>query len=218
MEIISRDPATGEVVWQGHSSTQAEVDEAIQKGRQAFDLWSRLPLEERKRFLLKFKQVLEASQDKLIEAICRETGKTRWDSRGEVKAMIGKVDISIEAFQTRCPDVTKELPTGTSVTRHKPHGVVAVFGPFNFPGHLPNGHIVPALLAGNTVVFKPSELTPLVAEETLHIWEQCDLPPGVLNLVQGGRETGQYLRCTSPHRGSLLHRQRYHRACSMRHL
>jgi succinylglutamic semialdehyde dehydrogenase len=76
------------------------------------------------------------------------------------------------------------------VLRHKPHGVVAVFGPYNFPGHLPNGHIVPALLAGNSVLFKPSELTPKVAELTVKCWIEAGLPAGVLNLLQGARETG----------------------------
>jgi succinylglutamic semialdehyde dehydrogenase len=71
--------------------------------------------------------------------------------------------------------------------------VVAVFGPFNFPGHLPNGHIVPALLAGNTVVFKPSEMTPAVAELTVRLWEQAGLPRGVINLVPGTADTGKAL-------------------------
>lgn len=85
------------------------------------------------------------------------------------------------------------MPDGEAVLRHRPHGVLAVFGPYNFPGHLPNGHIVPALLAGNTLVFKPSELTPKTAEETVKLWQQAGLPDGVLNLVQGGRSTGEAL-------------------------
>ena len=85
------------------------------------------------------------------------------------------------------------MPGGVAKLRHKPHGVVAVFGPYNFPGHLPNGHIVPALIAGNTIVFKPSDLTPLVAEETVKLWHQAGLPAGVLNLVQGKVETGKAL-------------------------
>lgn len=103
------------------------------------------------------------------------------------------------------------------MVRHRPHGVVAVFGPFNFPGHLPNGHIVPALLAGNTVVFKPSELTPLVAQKTVACWQAAGLPPGVINLIQGGRETGSSLAAHpaidglfftgSPATGKALHRQ-----------
>ena len=81
----------------------------------------------------------------------------------------------------------------TSATRYKPHGVIAVFGPFNFPAHLPNGHIVPALLAGNTVVFKPSEAAPLVGQVMVECWQAAKLPPGVINLIQGGRETGELL-------------------------
>ena len=84
------------------------------------------------------------------------------------------------------------MPDGQRL-RHRPHGVLAVFGPYNFPGHLPNGHIVPALLAGNTIVFKPSEPTPWTAEETLKLWVKAGLPDGVINLVQGGRTTGEAL-------------------------
>src|SRR3954451_10961239 len=81
----------------------------------------------------------------------------------------------------------------TTATRYKPHGVVAVIGPFNFPGHLPNGHIVPALLAGNTAVFKPSELTPKTADVTLEVWREAGLPKDVLRVVHGGREAGEAL-------------------------
>jgi succinylglutamic semialdehyde dehydrogenase len=106
---------------------------------------------------------------------------------------------------------------GEAVLRHRPHGVFAVFGPYNFPGHLPNGHIVPALIAGNTLVFKPSEHAPQTAIATLRLWAQAGLPAGVLNLVNGGRDTGAALAAhseldgilfTGSYRtGALLHRQ-----------
>ncbi|MBN0872362.1 aldehyde dehydrogenase family protein, partial [Pseudomonas aeruginosa] len=80
-----------------------------------------------------------------------------------------------------------------ALLRHKPHGVMAVFGPYNFPGHLPNGHIIPALIAGNTIVFKPSELTPATAEMTVQLWQQAGIPDGAINLLQGGKATGQAL-------------------------
>ncbi|WP_038952192.1 aldehyde dehydrogenase family protein, partial [Yersinia pestis] len=92
--------------------------------------------------------------------------KPYWETLTEVQAMIGKVAISLQAYQTRTGHSQTPMGDSMSVLRHRPHGVLAVFGPYNFPGHLPNGHIVPALLAGNTVVFKPSELTPWTAEET----------------------------------------------------
>jgi succinylglutamic semialdehyde dehydrogenase len=107
--------------------------------------------------------------------------------------MLGKIDISIRAYYERSGVREDSLAGAKAAVRHKPHGVVAVFGPFNFPGHLPNGHIIPALLAGNTVVFKPSEFTPLCAEQTVSLWQQAGLPDGVLNLLQGERETGQAL-------------------------
>jgi succinylglutamic semialdehyde dehydrogenase len=107
--------------------------------------------------------------------------------------MIGKIALSAKAHDKRTGTETNDLPAGRAVLRHKPHGVVAVFGPYNFPGHLPNGHIVPALLAGNTVVFKPSELTPKVAELMLKCWDKAGLPQGVINLVQGEVETGKAL-------------------------
>lgn len=103
--------------------------------------------------------------------------------------MIGKIDLSIRAYAQRCA----EFSGGPAVTRFRPHGVVAVFGPFNFPGHLPNGHIAPALLAGNTVVFKPSERAPLVAELTVAAWQDAGLPQDVVTLAQGGRDTGAAL-------------------------
>jgi succinylglutamic semialdehyde dehydrogenase len=104
--------------------------------------------------------------------------------------MINKVAISVQSYRERTGEKSAPLAEATAVLRHKPHGVVAVFGPYNFPGHLPNGHIVPALLAGNTVLFKPSEQTPKVAEMTVRCWIEAGLPAGVLNLVQGGRDTG----------------------------
>lgn len=131
--------------------------------------------------------------------------------------MVNKVAISIQSYRERTGEKRGALADATAVLRHKPHGVVAVFGPYNFPGHLPNGHIVPALLAGNAVVFKPSELTPKVAELTVKCWIEAGLPAGVLNLVQGGRETGVALAGNpgldglfftgSSRTGNLLHQQ-----------
>ncbi|MGL5285779.1 MAG: succinylglutamate-semialdehyde dehydrogenase, partial [Aeromonas sp.] len=146
-----------------------------------------------------------------------ETGKPLWETRTEVAAMQGKIAISIKAHSERTGTVENPMPGAKAYVRHKPHGVVAVFGPYNFPGHLPNGHIVPALIAGNTVVFKPSELTPMVAEETLKIWLEAGLPAGVINLVQGEVETGKALAghpgidglffTGSSRTGHLLHEQ-----------
>ena len=107
--------------------------------------------------------------------------------------MRGKIPATTESFTDRRREQSRTISDATGLVRYKPHGVVAVLGPFNFPGHLPNGHIVPALLAGNTVVFKPSELAPGVAEFTVGLWQKAGLPAGVINLVQGSRPTGEAL-------------------------
>ena len=153
----------------------------------------------------------------MAELIARETGKPLWETRTEAAAMVGKVEISIKAFDERTGTRQSEIAGATAMLRHKPHGVVAVFGPYNFPGHLPNGHIVPALLAGNTVVLKPSELTPAVAEKMVQLWQRVGLPNGVLNLLQGEKATGIALArhpqidglffTGSSNTGALLHQQ-----------
>ncbi|MCG6283061.1 aldehyde dehydrogenase family protein, partial [Vibrio diabolicus] len=126
----------------------------------------------------------------IAEVIAKETGKPIWETRTEAAAMAGKIAISIRAYHDRTGESVREAAGNQIVLRHRPLGVMAVFGPYNFPGHLPNGHIVPALLAGNAVVFKPSEQTPWTGEVAMKLWEEAGLPKGVLNLVQGGKETG----------------------------
>jgi succinylglutamic semialdehyde dehydrogenase len=191
--FTSRNPATGEVVWEGCAANNNDIDAAVESARKSFNIWSLLPIEKRIEFLNAYGEALKKSQILLTETLSKETGKPLWEARTEVQAMIGKIAISVEAHYNRCPDVQHPLSAGTSLTHHKPHGAVAVFGPFNFPGHLPNGHIVPALLAGNTVIFKPSELAPAVAEQMISCWQTAGLPAGVLNLLHGGRDTGAYL-------------------------
>ena len=192
-EFHSTNPATGEVVHGAHAATRDEIDRAISAARAAFESWAELALNERIRILHAFADQLKQRKSDLIDAICRETGKPKWESTTEVDSMINKVPVSIDAFNERRKPSEESAGGVTSGTRYKPFGVVAVFGPFNFPGHLPNGHIVPALLAGDTVVFKPSEMAPLVAQLTSECWQRAGIPDGVINLIQGGRETGESL-------------------------
>jgi succinylglutamic semialdehyde dehydrogenase len=193
LPLYSTNPATGERVFETCAATQSDIHDSFIAAKAALTHWGQTSLSDRISYLKTFGQILDAQQTHLAQAISLETGKPFWESHQEVKAMIGKISISIEAYAQRCPDRESELPHGKSVTRHKPHGVVAVLGPFNFPGHLPNGHIVPALLAGNTVIFKPSEYTPLVGSLIAQCWAMAELPAGVFNLVQGGKETGEAL-------------------------
>lgn len=186
-------PVTGDIVWEGTGAAMDDVDAAVTEARQAFPDWSRRPATEREAVVRKFGELLEQHREELARQIGEETGKPLWESRTEVSAMIGKIDISVQAREERAGHTEREVAGGRSVLRHRPHGVVAVFGPYNFPGHLPNGHIVPALLAGNTVVFKPSELAPGVAELTLRLWHHAGIPDGVINLIQGEADTGRAL-------------------------
>ncbi len=185
----SIDPADGSVVWTGPAAGADDVERAVNAARHALPSWSRRPVEERTEILRTFARSLQTHESELARMISREVGKPDWEARTEVQAMAGKVELSVRAFEARCRD----FAGGPAITRFRPHGVVAVLGPFNFPGHLPNGHIVPALLAGNTVIFKPSEFAPGTAALTASLWQQAGLPAGVLNVVQGGPETGALL-------------------------
>ena len=186
----SLNPVTQQVLWTGNAANAEQVFEAVKAARQAFPAWAKRSFEERLTVLEAFAASLKTHADELAHCIGEETGKPLWESATEVTSMINKVAISVQSYRERTGEKSGPLGDATAVLRHKPHGVVAVFGPYNFPGHLPNGHIVPALLAGNSVVFKPSELTPKVAELTVKCWVEAGLPAGVLNLLQGARKTG----------------------------
>ena len=134
-------------------------------------------------------RMADSAVEAIAELIARETGKPLWEARTEVEAVIGKVEISITAYAERTGQ--KKLNSalqGTAALRHKPHGVMAVLGPYNFPAHLPNGHIVPALIAGNVVIFKPSEKTPAVGEFLTRCFHEAKIPEGVVQCIHGGVE------------------------------
>ena len=192
-EATSIDPTTGEVIWRQATAGPVDVAAAVEAARKAFPAWADLPREARIAVLRRYKDVLVARTATFAEALSRETGKPLWETKAELGSMAGKVEASIKAYDERTGEHASDMAFGRAVLRHRPHGVMAVLGPFNFPGHLPNGHIVPALLAGDTVVFKPSEETPLAGQLLVEALEAAGVPPGVINLVQGGREVGQAL-------------------------
>jgi len=187
--LTSYNPATGEMLWQARAADAAQVESAVRAARSAFADWAQMPFDARAQIITAFSERVQARKDELSALISAETGKIGWDAASEAGATIGKAKCSLAAYDERTP-----TRLGSSAQlRHRPHGVMAVYGPYNFPAHLPNGHITPALLAGNTVVFKPSEQTPAVGEWMVQQWEQAGLPRGVLSLVQGKKETGMSL-------------------------
>jgi len=192
-ELATIDPSTGRQTWTSRESTRDDVARAVQAARAAFEAWALTPLEQRIAVATRFRDLLKEHGEELAAIIAEEVGKPLWEARTEAATMANKIDISVQSYGSRTGETSNKVADGNAVLRHRPHGVFAVYGPYNFPGHLPNGHIVPALIAGNTVVFKPSEYAPRTAVKTVQLWEQAGLPKGVLNLVNGGRETGMAL-------------------------
>ncbi len=193
--ITSRNPARPErVVWSG-SPTLEDVNDAVQAARSALPAWRAVPLDKRVEALRAYQSLVGERSDQFAELICAETGKALWESKGEASILGGKVDITLaEGAGSGMSRVAGfETPITESrrgVCRFRGHGVMAVVGPFNFPAHLPNGHIVPALAMGNTIVFKPSDKTPavgqLLGETFIEALDSVGAPPGVVNVVQGG--------------------------------
>jgi succinylglutamic semialdehyde dehydrogenase len=171
------------------------VDLAAMAARKAFMPWARLSLEERKNYLLKLKEVFDQHAEQMAQIIARDSGKPLWDATTEAKALGAKIDVTINHSLRLIKEerISQALPQVDGVIRYKPRGVMAVIGPFNFPAHLPNGHIIPSLLSGNTVVFKPSEQTPAVGQFYAQLVEKVGFPAGVFNLVQGDGESGRRL-------------------------
>jgi len=189
-ELVSYEPATGAELWRG---PHGDAGAAVAAARSAFPAWATAPLEARLAVIERYRDLVRADAGAFADLIARETGKPRWDAAAEAGSVAAKVDISIEAYHARTGTRVGEVAAGRQAVRHKPHGVLGVLGPYNFPAHLPNGHIVPALIAGNTVVFKPSELTPAVAEHMAGLWARAGLPEGVLTVVQGAADEGRAL-------------------------
>jgi succinylglutamic semialdehyde dehydrogenase len=209
----SLNPCTNDIIWQG---APGDVGAAVASARAALPGWASAGLDARIAVTRAFQAVVKDRAEAFARAIATETGKPLWETRTEVASVAAKVDISITAQAERAGSRSGEVAGVRQVLRHKPHGVLAVLGPYNFPAHLPNGHIVPALLAGNTIVFKPSELTPAVADFMAECWAAAGLPAGVLTIVQGGGDTGRTLAAAdidgllftgSAHVGAALARQ-----------
>jgi succinylglutamic semialdehyde dehydrogenase len=191
--FVRHDPAEGRLAWEGNAADGADVALAVDSARKAVPAWARLSWEQRCARVEAFGRAVEAHREDFVKVISLETGRPYWEVRMECDALINKIGHTKRAFSERQAPSTAVKDGLSSVTRFKPLGVVTVLGPFNLPAHLPNGHIIPAVLAGNAVVFKPSELTPGVGELYARCWQEADLPAGVFNMIQGGREQGAAL-------------------------
>ena len=189
--LVSTDPATDAEIWSGEiGDAAAEVAAA----RSAWPAWAAHSNAYRIEAVRRFANVVRKKESVFAELIAHETGKPLWEAKTEVAAVVNKVEISVEAYAERTPQRKMEAALGNRIAvRHKPHGVLAVLGPYNFPAHLPNGHIVPALIAGNAVVFKPSEKTPATGEMLVRCFHEAKIPEAVVRLLIGGPEQGRAL-------------------------
>jgi succinylglutamic semialdehyde dehydrogenase len=213
--LVSTNPATGEVVWSGETGDAAAE---VAAARAAWPAWAAHSHAYRIEAVRRFANVVRKKEAEFAELIAHETGKPFWEARTEVGAVVNKVEISVDAYAERTPQRKMEAALGNRIAvRHKPHGVLAVLGPYNFPAHLPNGHIVPALIAGNAIVFKPSEKTPATGEFLVRCFHEAKIPEGVVRLLVGGPEQGRALAAQpgidgllftgSARAGAALHKQ-----------
>ena len=186
--IATRDPARPSgAVWSG-SPVAAHAEEAAAAARRALPAWSALPFDARRAHLERWRETCVKHAARLSAAISREVGKVKWEAELEAKIVAEKVTITLEdRVLARVAGFEVAAGAGkTGLCTFKPHGVMAVLGPYNVPAHLPNGHIVPALLLGNTVVFKPSEKAASVGQLLAELAHEAGFPAGVFNVVPGG--------------------------------
>ncbi len=190
-EIVSFEPATGSELWRGRIG---DAEDVVARARRAWPLWAAQPLSTRIELLRRFANELRKEFDKLADLIARETGKPLWEARSEVDAVIEKVEVSVRAYAERTAQRKLDSAlNGTSAVRHKPHGVVAVISPYNMPALLPAAQIIPALIAGNVVVFKPSEKVPATGEFLTRCFHRAGISAAVVQVLQGGPEQAQNL-------------------------
>ena len=209
--LASIEPATGATLWTG---AVGDPDAEVAAAREAWAGWASKPLAVRVETLRRIPNTLRRAKDGFADQLDVAVGQMRREIIGAkhrqhavrlvahrdarahraLDAVVNKVDISVTAYSERTSQRRVEGAMGARVAvRHKPHGVLAVLGPYNFPAHLPNGHIVPALLAGNAIVFKPSEKTPAVGARLVALLHEAGVPEGVARCLIGGPDQGKAL-------------------------
>ncbi len=191
----NRDPATGELIGTFAQSGSTDVDRAVAAAKAAFPAWRATPAPKRGEILYRVGQILSERKEDLAKDLTREMGKVLPEARGDVQEGIDMAYyMAGEGRRLFGAVVPSELPNKAALSLRDPLGVVACITPWNFPVAIPSWKIMAALIAGNTVVFKPATDTPLSAVNLVRVFESAGLPPGVLNLVCGtGTETGMPL-------------------------
>ena len=187
--LVSKNPAADGAIVLQTSYSVAAADTAVLAAAAAQPAWAKLSLDERWAKLGKFKEAIASSATQLADAIVLETGKLRSEAKTEIQTLLNRFDLVKAAIASDLKDGPVAGATGEFL-RYRALGVVGVIGPFNFPLHLCHAHVIPALLLGNTVVMKPSDITPLCGQRYAEAAQAAGLPPGVLNVVIGTGTVG----------------------------
>lgn len=203
-KLESINPTTEEVIWTGEISDEIELLEVVRKSKQSQLSWEQIGLDIRKEIIRNFAALVKENSEEAATIIAEESGKPIWEARTEVNSLVNKVQAVFDAYDERAYEKKREVNGRISVTRYRPHGVMVVLGPYNFPMSMPNSHVMPALLAGNAVVFKPSERVPKSAEYYVDLWHKAGVPNEVLQIVYGDKFTGQFLITNSDVNGVLF--------------
>jgi malonate-semialdehyde dehydrogenase (acetylating)/methylmalonate-semialdehyde dehydrogenase len=190
LEVVN--PATAETLGHVPLSPASEVDAAAQAAQQAFETWRRVPAPNRIQPLFKLKALLEDNFEAIARTITLECGKTIGESRGEMRRAIENVEVACGIPTMMMGDFSEDIASGIDALMiRQPVGVCAIIAPFNFPGMIPFWFLPYAVATGNTVIVKPSEKVPLTMVKVFELLEQCDLPPGVVNLVNGSQAASE---------------------------
>lgn len=195
MDVIS--PLNGAIISTLPLSSTKEVNEAVEAASAAFEVWSDITLKERVQVFFKYRQLLEDNIEELTDLVHVENGKTKGEARAEVLKSIELCEFAVSMPQIVTNEI-QEVSKGVECRiERKPLGVVACITPFNFPNMVPHWTIPNAIVLGNTVVLKPSELVPLSAVRMAELLKEAGLPDGVLNIVNGGKEVVEAI-CDHP--------------------
>ena len=193
-QLPVNNPATAEIMARVPLSPAEEVDEAVRAASNALEEWRRTPVTDRIQYLFKLKELLEENLDDIARTITVECGKTYAESAGEMRRAIENVEVACGAPLMMQGGFSEDIASGIDEFMiRQPVGVCAIISPFNFPGMIPFWFMPYALACGNTVVVKPSERVPLTMQQVFRLLETIDLPPGVVNLVNGAREAANAL-------------------------
>ena len=192
--LVSKDPGDLDHPVGTFAFSEEDVDGAVLAAQKAFPSWSEKEQRVRDRAAIHFQKALKKRSRDLAVLISREMGKPIQDAEQEVARMIDRVPLArTDSARIRKGEAFSIKPGVRGLLRYKPRGVLGILGPFNFPAHLPNTQILAGILLGNSVVFKPSELTPFVGQFLAELWDEADLPEGVFNLIQGDGRVGRAL-------------------------